>query len=105
MSTKKLQAPGVLLLGMLLGLGIASYRAFLPGEFARAGEKKEAAGGIFSPPGTSDSGTVVPPPNPGRPRASGGPGHDGAGRVHQLAPPGWPHRSYWRHGRDREAAD
>jgi arylsulfatase len=52
-------------LGVLLGFGVASYRAYLP-EYASAGggagAKKGEPGGIFSPPGTSDSGTVVPPP-------------------------------------------
>ena len=66
MSWKRLQIPAVLVLGVLLGFGIASYRAFLPDHLALAGEKpkKEASKGIFSPPGTSESGTVVPPPNP-----------------------------------------
>ena len=55
-----------LALACLAGFGIASYRAFLPDHLALAGEKpkKEVPQGIFSPPGTSESGTVVPPPNP-----------------------------------------
>ncbi len=65
MSWKKLQIPAVLLLGVLLGFGVASYRAFLPDQFALAGEKeKKGPEGIFSPPGTFDGGTVTPPPNP-----------------------------------------
>jgi arylsulfatase A-like enzyme len=57
-------------LGMFLGLGMASLRR---GDWsvnvATAGggkeeAKKKEAGGIFSPPGTSESGTVVPSPNP-----------------------------------------
>lgn len=63
---KRLRIPAVLLLGALLGFGAANYRSFLTNLQAQAGEqpKKEAATGIFSPPGTSDSATVVPPPNP-----------------------------------------
>lgn len=48
-------------LGTLLGLGIATYRTWLPERSAEAQEKK--ATGIFSPPGTSESGTVVPSPS------------------------------------------
>lgn len=66
MSWNRLQTPVVLMIGMILGLGVATYRAHFPGQFSFAGEPgtKEAAKGIFSPPGTSESGTVVPPPNP-----------------------------------------
>src|ERR1022692_993788 len=66
MSWKKLQIPAVLLLGVALGLGIASYRAFLPEDFAFGAEpkKKEEPKGVFSPPGTFEGGTVVPAPNP-----------------------------------------
>jgi arylsulfatase A-like enzyme len=67
MSWKKLQFVAVLALGGLLGFGVASYRSLLPVQAAQTGgppEKKEAAKGVFSPPGTSDSGTVTPPPNP-----------------------------------------
>src|SRR5437879_2115737 len=49
-------------LGMLLALGIATYRTFLPGLMAQA-QEKEKGGGIFAPPGTSDTGPVTPPPN------------------------------------------
>jgi arylsulfatase len=66
MNWKWLLVPAVLLLGMLLGFGVASYRAFLPDQLALAGgkAKKGEPQGIFSPPGTSDTGTVVPPPIP-----------------------------------------
>jgi len=58
-------------LGLALGLGIAAYRSggldqtalAQSGDPPKKPDKKEAAG-VFSPPGTSDSGTVVPPPNP-----------------------------------------
>jgi hypothetical protein len=59
-------------LGIALGIGIASYRSGVFDQLAHAqpetpgdAKKKPAkgeAGGIFSPPGTSDSGTVVPAP-------------------------------------------
>jgi arylsulfatase len=59
-------------LGTLFGLGIATYRNVFPGLAALAetplsgGEKgqkgKGEPAGVFSPPGTSDTGTVVPPP-------------------------------------------
>jgi arylsulfatase A-like enzyme len=69
MSWKKLQIPVVLALGVLLGFGVASYRSFMPEYFALAGEtgkpkKGPESGGIFSPPGTFEGGTVVPAPNP-----------------------------------------
>jgi arylsulfatase A-like enzyme len=52
-------------LGLVLGLGIATYRNFLPGEISLAQEKeKKGPAGIFSPPGTFEGGTVVPAPNP-----------------------------------------
>ena len=52
-------------LGLMLGLGIASYRTFMPDLFAFTSDtgepkKKEEAKGIFSPPGTFEGGTVVP---------------------------------------------
>jgi arylsulfatase len=67
MSARKWELGAVLLLGGLLGFGVASYRTLLPAGNAAAaqtggGAKKEPAGGVFSPPGTADSGTVVPPP-------------------------------------------
>src|SRR5215831_2619611 len=53
-------------LGVLLGFGIAAYRKgpFDQAAQAQTGDKagKSEPGGVFSPPGTSDSGTVVPPP-------------------------------------------
>jgi arylsulfatase A-like enzyme len=68
MKWKHWQIPAVLLLGVLLGFGAASYRAFVPEQVAFAGDKGKTKGGepkgVFSPPGTSDSGIVTPPPNP-----------------------------------------
>jgi len=64
---RKLEIAAVLTLGVMLGFGIASYRTWMPEQIAAAGEKGKGKGepkGIFSPPGTSDSSTVVPPPNP-----------------------------------------
>jgi arylsulfatase len=52
-------------LGMVLGLGIAGFRNGTFQEVLAGGKEKKAQGearGVFSPPGTSDSGTVVPPP-------------------------------------------
>ena len=85
MSWKKLQMPAVLLLGMLLGFGVAGYRAFLPEQWAMAGGKgkQEEPKGVFSPPGTSDSGTVVPPP--GEPAFKGK-----IGRTVSESVPDWP---------------
>jgi arylsulfatase len=58
-------------LGVLLGFGLATYRHFLAEPQAQASApagqpepKKEGHAGVFSPPGTFDGGTVVPPPNP-----------------------------------------
>jgi arylsulfatase len=53
--------------GLLLGLVIAGYRNGLLGQalvMAGAGQDKQAKGptGIFSPPGTADTGQVTPPP-------------------------------------------
>src|SRR5436309_5545884 len=64
MRTRKFEFAAVLLLGGLLGFGVATWRNFMPGQVALAQEKEKKNGpsGIFSPPGTSDSGTVVPPP-------------------------------------------
>lgn len=63
---RKLEVVAYLSLGILVGLGIATYRNFLPVHAAQEGGagKEKKATGIFSPPGTSDSSTVVPPPNP-----------------------------------------
>ena len=62
----KLEVGLYISLGMLLGLGVAAYRNFLPGQpvVAQEKEKKKEPGGVFSPPGTFDRGTVVPAPNP-----------------------------------------
>ena len=64
---RKLEIVLYVSLGMLLGVGVATYRNFLPGEAAQAQdkqpEKAKGPAGVFSPPGTFDSGTVVPPPN------------------------------------------
>jgi arylsulfatase len=60
-------------LGTLLGLGIAGYRNVFPGQAAQAETpiaqggapkdvKGEKPGGIFFPPGTTDTGPVTPPP-------------------------------------------
>src|SRR5262245_45004031 len=71
MNWKKLQIPAILLLGVLLGIGVASYRTFMPDRTARAGDAGKPtkgddpkAGGVFSPPGTFEGGTVVPNPGP-----------------------------------------
>src|SRR5271166_2696997 len=65
MRGRKLELAIFLGLGVVLGFGIASYRTFLPdGAWAGGGDtkKKGDAGGIFSPPGTTDTGPVTPPP-------------------------------------------
>jgi len=54
---KKMEAILLVGLGAVLGLGVASYRNF------QSAWAQESAKGIFSPPGTSSSGTVVPPAN------------------------------------------
>src|SRR5580658_8799161 len=70
MNARNLQFAAVLLLGGLMGFGIASYRTFMPGQVALAGgqekqaKKKDEPKGISSPPGTFEGGTVVPAPNP-----------------------------------------
>jgi arylsulfatase A-like enzyme len=85
MSWKKMQIPAVLLLGALLGFGVASYRSLMPEYFASAGEpkKKEDAKGVFSPPGTFEGGTVVPAPNPP-------PFNGKVGRTINESTPDWP---------------
>ncbi len=84
---QRMQIPAVLLLGVLLGFGAASYRTWLPEQAAQAGgdskKKPPAPGGVFSPPGTSDSGTVVPPP--GEPPFKGK-----IGRTIGESTPDWP---------------
>src|SRR5262245_49686173 len=69
---RKWELPLVLCLGIGLGLGIAAYRTGLGGPSAQAALEqaqagggqpgKKEPGGVFSPPGTSDSSTVTPPP-------------------------------------------
>ncbi len=63
MKVKKLELLLTLVVGIAIGLGLASYRHFWPEAQGQTGEKKEG-GGIFSPPGTSNSGEVVPDPSP-----------------------------------------
>lgn len=69
MNCRKLQIPAVILLGMLLGMAVAGLRAFGPELLAQSGKGQPAKngkgepGGVFSPPGTFDGGTVVPSPN------------------------------------------
>ena len=57
MRVKKLECAVILLLGGLLGFGVASWRNVLPGQAgvaqAQGIDKEKPAGGIFSPPGTS----------------------------------------------------
>jgi arylsulfatase len=61
---RKLEFTAVLLLGGVLGFGVAAYRNLLSGQSAVAQEKgKEQPGAVFFPPGSSDSGAVVPAPN------------------------------------------
>src|SRR5260370_10404024 len=69
MLTKKWEVLAILLLGGLLGFGVATYRNQLTGlavageageKVAKGGEPKP--GGVFFPPGSSDSGAVVPAP-------------------------------------------
>ena len=84
MSARKLQFATILLLGGLLGFGVASYRNGLPAQAAVAQEKeKKPAGGIFSPPGTADTGPVTPPP--GEPPFKGK-----IGRTVGESVPDWP---------------
>ncbi len=73
---KNLAVAAYLGIGILLGFGLAAYRLLPPGQQAvaqdaGAREKGPKAGsqGVFSPPGTSDSGTVVP--SPGEPPFKG----------------------------------
>ncbi len=63
---KRLEVAAYIALGVMLGLGVATYRTFLPGgvAIAQETEKKKGPSGIFSPPGTSESSTVVPQPSP-----------------------------------------
>src|SRR5207253_1879446 len=69
MCLKKWQFTVALLLAGLVGFGVATYRNLFPGQ-ALAGEPQVKAGkggepkpgGVFSPPGTFEGGTVVPLP-------------------------------------------
>jgi arylsulfatase len=87
---QQLQVAGFLLLGGLLGFGVASYRNQWTGSVARAqsgekaGKAKDAPPtGIFSPPGTADTGPVTPPP--GEPPFKGK-----IGRTMSESTPDWP---------------
>src|SRR5438270_1665820 len=71
---RKMEVTLYLGLGTLLGMGIATYRTGMlsavaqgeaPAAQAGAPEKKapKEPGGVFSPPGTFEGGTVVPAPN------------------------------------------
>lgn len=55
-------------LGVAIGWGIAAFRTgvLLPAKAqdGQSSASKKEAGGIFSPPGTSNSATIVPPPTP-----------------------------------------
>jgi arylsulfatase A-like enzyme len=75
----------------LAGFGLASYRNLTSGPSAAAAEagqkpgkaKQSSPGGIFSPPGTSDTGPVTPPP--GEPPFKGK-----IGRTIDESTPDWP---------------
>src|SRR5437588_261851 len=90
MRAKKWEILTILLLGGLLGFGVATYRNQTTGQ-AVAGETGGKAvkggepkpGGIFSPPGTSDTGPVTPPP--GEPPFKGK-----IGRTVDESTPDWP---------------
>jgi arylsulfatase A-like enzyme len=91
---RKIEVVAYIGLGALLGLGIAAYRG---GVFAPTAEaqtaavqkgdpkdaKKEQPSGIFSPPGTTDTGPVTPPP--GEPPFKGK-----IGRTVDESVPYWP---------------
>src|SRR4051812_18095990 len=91
MNWQRLQIPAILLLGVLLGVGVASYRTFVPGPEALAGDAggkptkgdEPKPGGIYSPPGTFDGGVVVP--NPGDPLFKGK-----IGQTVTTSTPYWP---------------
>ncbi len=82
---RKMEVGVYLAFGIVLGVGIASYRSFLPGQAALAQEasKVKPPAGIFSPPGTVDGGTVVPAP--GEPPFKGK-----IGRTIGESTPDWP---------------
>jgi arylsulfatase A-like enzyme len=87
---RRLEVALYLGLGLALGLGIAAYRSgglnqtalAQTGDPLKKSGKKEA-GGIFSPPGTSDTGPVTPPP--GEPPFKGK-----IGRTVGESTPDWP---------------
>src|SRR4051812_32497434 len=90
MCLKKWQFIAALLLAGLAGFAVASYRNQSPGQAsagepqAKAGKKGEPTpGGVFSPPGTFEGGTVVPPPNPT-------PFNGKIGRTMSESTPDWP---------------
>src|SRR5262249_40322833 len=80
-----------LCLGTGLGLGIAAYRNGFGGPSAQAAMEqaggkdkgKKEAGGVFSPPGTAETGIVTP--LPGEPPFKGK-----IGRTMSESPPDWP---------------
>src|SRR5436309_11774490 len=88
MNWKKWQIPAAIVVGVLLGVGITNYRSLLPESWALAQggqpkKEKGEPGGIFSPPGTSDTGPVTPPP--------GDPPFKGKiGRTISESTPDWP---------------
>jgi arylsulfatase len=70
MRGKRVELALCLALGAFVGFLVASYLNFTPPSAAQAGgaQSKQAGGtpkpsGVFSPPGTSESGTVVPNPS------------------------------------------
>jgi arylsulfatase len=91
MRSQKVQLAAVGLLCGLLGFGIASYRNLTSGLTAVAAEggekpgkaKESGPGGVFSPPGTFEGGTVVPAPN--EPPFKGR-----IGRTMSESTPDWP---------------
>src|SRR5262245_6832168 len=88
MRAKKWEVLAILLLGGLLGFGVASYRSHFTGQAVAGGPEAKKPGepkpgGIFSPPGTSDTGPVAPPP--GEPPFKGK-----IGRTVDESTPDWP---------------
>lgn len=81
---RKVEWALMLALGGLVGFGVATYRNFWPGQMAVAQEKgPKEGGGIFSPPGTSDTGPVTP--SPATPPFKGK-----IGRTISESTPDWP---------------
>jgi arylsulfatase len=90
MRTKKWEILAILVLGGLLGFGVASFRSHFTGQAVAGGPAGKTGkggepkpGGIFSPPGTSDTGPVAPPP--GEPPFKGK-----IGRTVDESTPDWP---------------